>query len=123
MNRGKQEIAVKRVYDPAGEADGKRFLTERLWPRGVKKADLRIDGWVREVAPSTDLRKWFSHDPEKWEEFRRRYREELEGNPEAWAGILEAAREGKVTLLFSSRDTERNNVVALREFLEEKLRE
>jgi uncharacterized protein YeaO (DUF488 family) len=110
-------IAVKRVYEPPAKTDGHRLLVERLWPRGVKKTELELDGWLRDVAPSTELRQWFSHDPERWEEFQRRYEAELDANPAAWKPILEAARKGPVTLLFSSRDTEHNNVVALRSYL------
>ncbi|HEU5079142.1 MAG TPA: DUF488 family protein [Opitutaceae bacterium] len=115
----KPAIAIKRAYDaPAASAsDGKRFLAERLWPRGIKKEALKLDGWLRDVAPSTALRKWFGHDPARWEEFQRRYRAELDANPEAWQPILDAAKAGPVTLLFSSRDTEHNNVVALRDYL------
>lgn len=115
-------IKVKRVYDPVEPDDGKRFLVERLWPRGMKKEALRIDGWLKEVAPSDRLRRWFGHDPEKWEEFRRRYFAELEAHPEAWQPLLEAARAGPITLLFSARDLVHNNAVALQAFLEEKLK-
>jgi uncharacterized protein YeaO (DUF488 family) len=110
-------IQLKRVYDPVSSKDGARFLIERLWPRGIKKTLLRLDGWLKEVGPSHELRRWFSHDPKKWDEFRRRYFSELRQNPKAWTPILKAAREGRVTLLFSSHDTEHNNAVALREFL------
>lgn len=111
-------IQIKRVREPASKNDGKRFLVERLWPRGVKKATLKIDGWIKDGAPSTELRKWFSHDPAKWEEFQRRYEAELRKNPEALKPILEATAEGDVTLLFSSHDAQHNNVVALKAFLE-----
>lgn len=111
-------IQVKRVREPASQQDGKRFLVERLWPRGVKKQDLKMDGWIKEAAPSTDLRKWFNHDPAKWAEFQRRYRAELEHHPEALQPVLDAAANGNVTLLFSSRDPLHNNVVALKAFLE-----
>lgn len=110
-------IQLKRVYDPVSSKDGTRFLIERLWPRGIKKTSLRLDGWLKEVGPSHELRRWFSHDPKKWDEFRRRYFSELRQNPKAWTPILKAAREGRVMLLFSSHDTEHNNAVALREFL------
>lgn len=113
-------IQLKRVYDPPNSTDGPRFLIERLWPRGVKKTSLRLDAWLKEVGPSHELRRWFSHDPGKWDEFRRRYFAELDANPEAWRPILKAARDGRVTLLFSSHDTEHNNTVALKEFLEAK---
>ncbi len=114
-------IQLARVYD-SKRGNGMRFLVERLWPRGIKKADLKIDSWLKEVAPSTDLRKWFSHEPAKWEEFRRRYKTELRSRPEAWQPILDAARRGNVMLLYSSHDTEHNNAVALKEFLEQELR-
>ena len=110
-------IQIKRVYDPADRSDGTRLLVERLWPRGVKKTSLKIDNWLKDVAPSTELRKWFSHDPAKWDEFRRRYVAELEANSEAWKPISEAVRHGTVTLIYSSHDTEHNNAVALKEFL------
>jgi uncharacterized protein YeaO (DUF488 family) len=110
-------IQLKRVYDPANSTDGTRFLIERLWPRGVKKTSLRMDGWLKEVGPSHELRRWFSHDPKKWNEFRRRYFSQLRQNAKAWAPILKAAMGGRVTLLFSSHDIEHNNAVALREFL------
>ncbi len=111
-------ILLKRAYDPASPKDGKRFLVERLWPRGIKKSELPLDGWLKDVAPSTELRKWFSHDPEKWSEFRRRYRAELQHNPEAWNPLLHAARHGTITLIFSSHDLEHNNAVVLQEFLQ-----
>ena len=115
-------IRLKRVYEPAGPEDGNRILVERLWPRGVRKATLRMDKWAREVAPTTELRRWFGHDPAKWEEFQRRYRSELDAEPEAWAPLLEAARNGTVTLLFSSHDAEHNNAVVLKGYLEARLR-
>jgi len=113
-------IRLKRVYEKAGREDGKRYLVERLWPRGVKKEALRMDGWVKDAAPSTKLRKWFGHDPKKWEEFKRRYRKELDANPEGVRQILEAMRKGDVTLIYSSRDAEHNNAVALEQYLEER---
>jgi uncharacterized protein YeaO (DUF488 family) len=116
-------ILLKRAYDGAGPEDGTRFLVERLWPRGIKKSDLPLDGWLKDVAPSTELRKWFSHDPAKWSDFRRRYRAELQHNPKAWNPLLDAARKGTVTLVFSSHDVEHNNAVVLKEFLESCLAE
>jgi uncharacterized protein YeaO (DUF488 family) len=115
-------IQLKRVYEPPAESDGVRFLVERLWPRGLKKESLKLDGWLREAAPSMALRKWFNHEPAKWREFQRRYAGELDRQPEAWQPILEAARKTMVTLLFSSRDAEHNNVVALKAYLESRLR-
>ena len=116
-------IRVKRVYEPPAASDGTRLLAERLWPRGLKKESLKLDGWLREVAPGTTLRKWFNHDPARWAEFQRRYREELDRQPSAWQPILEAARKGTVTLLFSSRNAECNNVVALKDYLESQMKQ
>jgi uncharacterized protein YeaO (DUF488 family) len=111
-------IQTRRVYDPPEPGDGSRFLVERLWPRGMKKEALTMTGWLKEVAPSAELRRWFSHDPAKWEEFRRRYFAELESHPEVLQPIREAARDGNVTLLYSARDTEHNNARALKAYLE-----
>lgn len=113
-------IQVKRVYDPYDQSDGSRFLVDRLWPRGVKKEALQLDGWLKDVAPSEALRRWFAHDPARWEEFQRRYRAELDARPEAWRPLVEAARRGTVTLLYSARNAERNNAVALKAYLEER---
>jgi len=113
-------IQLKRVYDKAAPEDGKRFLVERLWPRGINKSDLRVEAWLKDVGPSTALRQWFGHDPRRWDEFRRRYFRELEKNVEACEPIHRAAERGRVTLVYSSHDTEHNNAVALREFLEAK---
>ena len=114
-------VTLKRAYDRATPADGTRFLVERLWPRGVAKTELRLDAWLKEAGPSTALRKWFSHDPAKWTEFRRRYFRELDSRPEAWQPIASAARRGTVTLIYSSHDTEHNNAVALQEYVQGKL--
>jgi|SRR5688572_28995442 len=111
-------ITLKRAYDPVTRADGIRFLVERLWPRGIAKVDLVVDEWLKEVAPSTELRTWFGHDPDKWDEFRRRYFRELDSRSETWKPIVSAARRGRtVTLVYSSRDTQHNNAVALRDYL------
>jgi uncharacterized protein YeaO (DUF488 family) len=115
-------IRLKRVYEKENPEDGARYLIERLWPRGVRKSSLRIDGWLKDAGPSTELRKWFSHDPAKWREFRRRYFAELDRAPEAWAPIRDAARQDMVTLLYSSHDAEHNNAVALKEYIEHKRR-
>jgi uncharacterized protein YeaO (DUF488 family) len=114
-------IRVKRVYDTPSKADGARFLVERLWPRGIKKSALQMDGWARDAAPTTELRKWFAHLPARWTAFRDRYFAELEHQPGAWAPLVETARKGNLTLLFSSRETEHNNAVALKAYLEAKL--
>lgn len=110
-------IKLKRVYDTRTPRDGVYYLVERLWPRGIKKTSLHLDGWLKDAAPSTELRKWFSHDPAKWAEFRRKYFAELDRVPEAWEPIRRAARKGTVTLLYSSHDTEHNNAVALSEYI------
>lgn len=115
--RAAPAIKIQRVHEMAPDADGKRFLVDRLWPRGVKKSALRLDGWLKAVAPSDALRRWFGHEPAKWPEFRRRYFAELDRQPESWRPILPEAGRGPVTLLFSARDTEHNNAVALREYL------
>jgi uncharacterized protein YeaO (DUF488 family) len=112
-------IQIKRVYEPPAPEDGTRFLVERLWPRGIKKEALHPDGWLKEVAPSAELRRWFGHDPARWEEFQRRYAAELESKPEALQPIREAARAGNVTLLYSARDTEHNNARALKAYVEQ----
>lgn len=114
-------INVKRVYDAADKTDGTRYLIERLWPRGIRKDSLPIAGWLKDAGPTTELRKWFNHDPEKWDEFRRRYVAELEANPDSWRPIVEAARKGTVTLIYSSHDMEHNNAIALQEFLKRRL--
>ncbi|MFP5232775.1 MAG: DUF488 domain-containing protein [Acidobacteriota bacterium] len=113
-------IQVKRAYEPPGKDDGERFLVERLWPRGIRKESLNVDAWLKEVAPSAALRQWFQHDPAKWDEFRKRYFRELEQHPEAWEPLLARVRSSRVTLVYSARDTEHNNAVALKEFLEKR---
>lgn len=110
-------IRVKRTYEPAARQDGRRVLVERLWPRGMKKEALAADAWCKEVAPSTELRKWFGHRVERWEEFQRRYCKELDGNHEAWEPILEASRHRTVTLLYSAHDTAHNGALVLRDYL------
>ena len=115
-------IQVKRVYEPAARADSRRFLVERLWPRGIRKESLSLTGWCKEAAPSHELRKWFNHDPARWKEFQRRYRAELKGKPETWQPLLAAAKADNLTLLFSAHDTEHNNAVVLKAFLDEQLK-
>jgi uncharacterized protein YeaO (DUF488 family) len=112
------DIRVKRVYDPAGPDDGARLLVDYLWPRGLKKEAVRAEGWLKAVAPSARLCKWFGHEPVKWGEFRRRYFAELDAKPDSWAPLLEAGRRGTLTLLYAARDTEHNNALALKEYLE-----
>jgi uncharacterized protein YeaO (DUF488 family) len=114
-------IQVRRLYEPPTPDDGARLLVDRLWPRGVEREKLQLAGWPKEVAPSDGLRHWFNHDPDRWEEFQRRYVAELEANPHAWQPILRAAYDGRVTLLFAAKDPERNNAVVLKAFLERRL--
>ncbi|MGN2390078.1 DUF488 domain-containing protein [Pelomicrobium sp. G1] len=111
-------FAVRRVYDPPREEDGLRVLVDRLWPRGLSKDAARVDLWLKDIAPSDALRKWYGHDPARWDEFRRRYFSELEARRERLEELKERARRGRVTLLFGARDEERNNAVALRQYLE-----
>lgn len=115
-------LKIKRVYEAAAKSDGTRFLVERLWPRGMKKEALKMDAWLKNVAPSADLRNWFAHDPPKWVEFQKRYQAELRANSAEWQVILEAVKKGDVTLLYSSHDTEYNNALALKSFLEKRLK-
>jgi uncharacterized protein YeaO (DUF488 family) len=113
-------VMVQRVYDAPSARERGRFLVERLWPRGMTKERLRFEAWLKEVAPSDALRRWFQHDPARWDEFRRRYFAELDDRPEAVARLRAAARHGDVVLLYSARDEEHNNAVALKEYLERK---
>jgi uncharacterized protein YeaO (DUF488 family) len=118
---GGMMLKIKRIYEPQDPHDGVRFLVDRLWPRGIRKDDLKMVTWVKEAAPSNELRHWFGHDPEKWDEFQHRYRVELNGNSQSWISILERAQQGDVTLLYSARDAEYNNAVVLKAYLEEQL--
>lgn len=112
------QIWLKRAYEKPGDNDGTRILVDRVWPRGVSKEDLKIDLWLKEIAPSRELRQWFGHDPEKWDEFKRRYFAELEDRREAVDEVLSKAGEGRVTLVFGTRDERHNNAAALKEYLE-----
>ena len=114
-------IRLKRAYEPAAHDDGMRVLVERLWPRGVTKARLRLDAWPKDVAPSANLRKWFSHEPRKWPEFQRRYFTELQTHRGAWQPLLNAARRGRVTFVYAAHDEARNGAVALKKFLDRRL--
>ena len=110
-------IKLKRAYEPATEADGMRILVDRLWPRGVSKADAAVHHWLKEIAPSTGLRQWFGHDPARWQEFRRRYRQELQQHAAGLEEIQALARQGTVTLLYGAHDEEHNDAVVLRDVL------
>ncbi|MEX0609339.1 MAG: DUF488 domain-containing protein [Balneolaceae bacterium] len=111
-------LRTKRVYEEPEESDGYRILTERLWPRGVSKERAKVDQWLKSISPSNDLRKWFNHDPDKWEEFKDRYRKELYGS-EAVSELLEIIQQNEnVTLVFASKDEEHNSTMVLKDFLE-----
>lgn len=122
MSKTGSPIRIQRVYDTSEPANGPRFLVERLWPRGIKKAALHLDAWVKDVAPSPDLRKWYEHRVERWPEFQKRYLAELRANPDGWKPILDAARRGPVTLLYAARDTQHNSALLLQRFLSAKLK-
>jgi uncharacterized protein YeaO (DUF488 family) len=115
-------IRLKRVYEQPAPEDGTRVLVERLWPRGLSKEHAAVDLWLQEVAPSPELRRWFGHDPAKWDEFRRRYRKELRARPEEPERLRRLAQRGPVTFVYAARDTEHNSAVLLREFVEEERR-
>lgn len=114
-------IWVRRAYEAPTRNDGYRVLVDRVWPRGVSKEELEIDGWIRDLAPSTRLRKWFDHDPARWEEFQRRYFQELRGKKAPIRGLLARIQRGRVTLVYGARDTDHNNAVALRTFLDTRI--
>jgi uncharacterized protein YeaO (DUF488 family) len=121
MNERRTEnVRLKRAYESPSADDGTRVLIDRLWPRGVKKTDAAIDHWMRELAPSTELRKWFGHDPARWEEFRRRYIAELRENGEELSRLRDMAQEGVVTLVYAARDEAHNDAVVLKEILLER---
>jgi uncharacterized protein YeaO (DUF488 family) len=111
------DIHLKRAYDAPADSDGTRVLVDRLWPRGVKKADAKIHHWAKEIAPSDDLRKWFGHDPDRWDGFRDRFRDELKSQGAALEQLRELARKGRLTLIYAAHDEVHNNAVALRDVL------
>lgn len=118
MSAAVADIGVRRVYDVGSDPPaGATFLVDRVWPRGVRKDDLELTAWLKDIAPSTELRRWFGHEPERFAEFRVRYRRELDANRAGLEPLLAAAREGPVTLLYAARDEEHNNAVVLREYL------
>jgi uncharacterized protein YeaO (DUF488 family) len=114
-------LKIKRVYEEAGREDGFRILVDRLWPRGLAKERAAVDLWLKEIAPSDDLRKWYGHEPEKWPGFKKRYFSELRGHRELVETIMTKARKGPLTLLFGSKEERYNNAVALKEFIEGEL--
>lgn len=114
-------VRIKRIYDAPSDDDGYRVLVDRIWPRGVSKQAARLDRWLKAVAPSTELRRWFGHDPSRWDEFRKRYRGELGETPALVQELVDKAGSSSVTLLFSARDRQHNQAVVLREWIEERL--
>ena len=112
---------IKRIQERASAGDGARVLVDRVWPRGVRKADARVDRWAREVAPSSDLRKWFNHDPDRFAAFAEAYRAELEARPDAVGALVDLARQGDLTLLYAARDTRHNHARVLADYLDERL--
>jgi uncharacterized protein YeaO (DUF488 family) len=110
-------VRLKRAYEPPAADDGTRILIDRLWPRGVKKTDAAIDEWMKEIAPSSALRKWFGHDPGRWQEFRRRYQSEIRQHPEPFERLRTLAQHGPITLVFSARDEAHNDAVVLKDLL------
>ena len=116
------ELKVKRATEPPAKSDGARVLADRLWPRGISKERLKLDEWLKQIAPSTALRKWFNHDPKKWNGFRERYAKELDANPEAVKALQDLLREhGTVTLIFDARDTEHNEAVVLQQYMRRRM--
>jgi uncharacterized protein YeaO (DUF488 family) len=118
MNGKRIEILVKRVYEEPEESDGRRILVDRLWARGLSKERANVDVWIKEIAPSTELRHWYRHDPNKWAEFKSRYAAELKTNPDLVEQILGEIQTGVVTFLYSSKEEQLNNAVALKEYME-----
>jgi uncharacterized protein YeaO (DUF488 family) len=112
-----ENVRIKRAYEPASRTDGTRILVDRLWPRGLKKTDAKIDVWLKEIAPSTELRKWFGHDPERWPEFRKRYKAEARQHPEELARLRSLAKKGPLTLVYSAHDESHNDAVVLRSLI------
>ena len=122
MNGKRVTIRIKRVYEEPEEADGRRVLVDRLWARGLSQKKAKVDIWVKEIAPSTELRRWYGHDPGKWPEFKRRYAAELEANPARVEELVAEVQAGTVTFLYSSKEDRLNNAVALKEYIELRVR-
>ena len=114
------EIQIKRAYEKPSKQDGKRILIDRLWPRGITKVDAKIDIWLKDIAPSSELRKWFGHDPKRWDEFKSRYLKEIKNNKEVLSELNKIVEIGKTTLIYSAKDEEHNNAVVLKDLLENK---
>jgi uncharacterized protein YeaO (DUF488 family) len=114
------DVKIKRVYDEPKRDDGTRILVDRLWPRGLSKGDAKVDIWLKDIAPTTELRTWFGHDPDKWDEFHERYRRELERNEDGVARLRDAVDKGPVTILYAAKDEHHNNAVVIRELVRRK---
>ena len=114
-------IKLKRAYQPAAVTDGRRFLVDRVWPRGRRTEDLQIEAWLKDAGPSAELRKWFGHDPHRWPGFQQRYRRELEAHPSVLAPLLDAGRSGDVTLVYGARDEQHNQAVVIKDVLDKQL--
>jgi uncharacterized protein YeaO (DUF488 family) len=114
-------IHIKRVYDPPGKNDGRRILVDRLWPRGISKEKAKIAFWAKEISPSTELRRWYGHDPAKWSEFKAGYFAELDANPEAVQELVDQVRTGMLTFVYGSKEQHLNNAVALKEYIESRM--
>ncbi|SFK18226.1 Uncharacterized conserved protein YeaO, DUF488 family [Nitrosomonas aestuarii] len=117
MNDKRSVVRIKRVYETPEQADGHRILVDRLWPRGLSKQKAKVDVWIKEIAPSTELRRWYGHDPNKWAEFKNRYIAELKANPDPVETVLSEIREGIVTFLYSAKETRMNNAFVLRDYI------
>ncbi|MBS7542836.1 DUF488 domain-containing protein [Ancylobacter oerskovii] len=122
MTSSEPDLLMKRAYEPARPDDGARVLVDRLWPRGVRKDELKLTLWLKDIAPSTELREWFGHDPARFKEFARRYREELRSNQDALAPLEQLLRSGRVTLIYAARDVDHNEAVVLADYLRERIR-
>jgi len=118
MKMKKGMVKIKGVYDPVSRDDGRRILIDRLWPRGIRKEDAKIDEWLKEIAPSNELRKWFGHDPAKWQEFKKKYASELSEKSELVERLRAESGKGMITLLFAAKDAGHNNAVVLKELIE-----
>lgn len=114
-------LHIKRIYEPAETTDGQRILVDRIWPRGLTKEKAAVDTWLKDVAPTTELRKWFNHDPARWTEFRARYARELDANPEVVKRLRDLLKTGRTTLLFAAHDMKHNNAIAIADYLNGKL--
>lgn len=111
------KVLLKRIYEPTKASDGKRVLVDRLWPRGISKERAKLKLWLKEIAPSTELRKWFNHDPKKWPEFQKRYKQELRNNQDAVNQLKSLAKKQTVTLLYGARDEEHNEALVIQQFI------